>query len=114
MLDQQAIMRAYPDVVSITEDKAFALDEAGAYEGAIKDITATLDQSKIDAARAEIDALNYQKSRTGEDGTTDTTYPELGEQFDLLFKDIQNGTLTTSGGFFTAIKAVKDKYPKPS
>ena len=106
MLDAQAIFKAYPDVNQVTETQAFT-------QGCV-DVTSTLDQSKIDAARAEIDALNYQKSRTGFDGSTDTIYPDLGEQFDLLFKDIQNGTLTTSGGFFTAIKAVKDKYPKPS
>ena len=39
-------------------------------------------------------------------------YPELGEQLDKLYHDINNGTLTTSGGFFTALNAVKTKYPK--
>jgi hypothetical protein len=32
---------------------------------------------------------------------------------DHLYKDIVAGTVTTSGAFATAIKAVKDKYPKP-
>ena len=53
------------------------------------------------------DNFEYGRNREGE-------YPTIGEQFDLLFKDIAAGTLTTSGGFYTAIKAVKDKYPKPS
>ena len=44
----------------------------------------------------------------------DRKYPDLGEQFDLLFKDINEGTLDKTGGFYTAIKAVKDKHPKPS
>tara|TARA_R100001510_G_scaffold26911_1_gene23684 strand:- start:118 stop:450 length:333 start_codon:yes stop_codon:yes gene_type:complete len=110
MLDRIAILKAYPDINLVSDTKAFRHDK----NGQEIDVTSELDQSLIDAARAEINALNYQKSRTGEDGTTDTIYPDLGEQFDLLFKDLQNGTLTTSGNFFTTIKAVKDKYPKPS
>lgn len=39
-------------------------------------------------------------------------YPDLEEQLDSLYKDIVAGTVTTSGAFATAIKAVKDKYPK--
>ena len=39
-------------------------------------------------------------------------YPDLEEQLDSLYKDIVAGTVTTSGAFATAIKTVKDKYPK--
>ena len=39
-------------------------------------------------------------------------YPQLGEQFDKLFHDINNGTLDKTGEFFTALKEVKDAYPK--
>jgi hypothetical protein len=39
-------------------------------------------------------------------------YPQLGEQFDKLFHDINNGTLDNTGEFFTALKEVKDAYPK--
>ena len=46
-------------------------------------------------------------------GTTDTIYPTIGDQLDNLYKDIVAGTVTTSGAFATAIKATKDKYPKP-
>ena len=49
--------------------------------------------------------LEYQRDRK---------YPELGEQFDLLFKDIDSGKVSKDGGFYKAIKAVKDKHPKPS
>ena len=44
----------------------------------------------------------------------DRKYPELGEQFDLLFKDIDSGKVSKDGGFYKAIKAVKDAHPKPS
>jgi hypothetical protein len=39
-------------------------------------------------------------------------YPQIAEQFDLLYKDIVAGTVTTNGDFAKAIKAVKDKYTK--
>lgn len=42
------------------------------------------------------------------------SYPELGEQLDKLFHDIDNGTLTTSGDFYTALNTVKTANPKPS
>ena len=69
------------------------------------------------AARASLDAaaaaIAYKSQRTGADGTTDTIYPTIGDQLDNLYKDIVAGTVTTSGAFATAIKATKDKYPKP-
>ncbi len=40
-------------------------------------------------------------------------FPEIGEQLDKLFHDIENGTLDQNGDFFTALKAVKDANPKP-
>ena len=39
-------------------------------------------------------------------------YPKFAEQLDKLWHDIDNGTLTKSGDFYTKLKAVKDKYPK--
>ena len=40
-------------------------------------------------------------------------YPELTEQLDALWHDIDNGTLDTTGVFYNLIKAVKDNHPKP-
>ena len=106
MLDAQAIFRAYPEVNQVTETQAFT-------QGLV-DVTSTLDQSKIDAARAAIDAeaaaILYQKQRTGEAGTTDTIYLPLAEQLDMQYWDLVNGTTTWKDH----VKAVKDKYPKPS
>ncbi len=39
-------------------------------------------------------------------------YPGFDEQLDLLWHDIHNNTLNTTGLFYTALAAVKDKYPK--
>jgi hypothetical protein len=44
---------------------------------------------------------------------TARVYPQLGEQFDKLWHDINNGTLDNTGEFFTALKEVKDNNPKP-
>ena len=88
-LDHEAIRKAYPNAV-------------------------TLDQSKIDAARATLDAeaaaVKYKTDRTT---NGETTYGTFGDQLDMLYKDIVAGTVTTSGTWATHIKAVKDANPKP-
>ena len=111
-LDHEAIYEAYKSeskpVVSI-DDSAGAFDADGA--------KVTLDDTKVAAARTALNtaaaAIAYKSQRTGADGTTDTIYPTIGDQLDALYKDIVAGTVTTSGAFATAIKATKDKYPKP-
>ena len=57
--------------------------------------------------QAAWDAKNdsYKSNRRNE-------YPTLAEQLDKLYHDINNGTLDNTGDFYTAIKTVKDKYPK--
>ena len=104
--DHDAILKAYPDVTLVTEDGAFKTDGT----------EVTLVQSALDAARTTLDAeavaTKYQRDRTGV-SAQDTIYPSIGDQLDALYKDIVAGTVTTSGAFATAIKAVKDKYPKP-
>ena len=107
-LDHEAIRKAYPNAVTI-DDGTGAFDASG---NAI-----SLNNSLVTAARTTLDneaaATLYQRQRTGEAGTTDTIYPSIGDQLDNLYKDILAGTVTTSGAFATAIKATKDKYPKP-
>ena len=107
-LDHQAIRKAYPNAVTI-DDGTGAFDASG---NAI-----TLDSSLVTAARTTLDneaaQTLYQRQRTGQVGSTDTIYPSIGDQLDNLYKDIVAGTVTTSGAFASAIKAVKDKYPKP-
>ncbi|ADD95692.1 uncharacterized protein [uncultured Mediterranean phage uvMED] len=108
-LDHEAIYKAYAGTVVSIDDSAGAFDASGN--------SVSLDQSLVDAARTTLNteaaAILYQKQRTGEAGTTDTIYPSIGDQLDALYKDIVAGTVTTSGAFATAIKATKDKYPKP-
>jgi len=109
-LDHEAIRKAYPAAVTIRGEK-------GAFDKDNKELI--LVQSNIDAARVTLNneyaAVKYKEDRVGSTpgSSKDTIYPTIGDQLDLLYKDIVAGTVTTSGGFATAIKATKDKYPKP-
>jgi hypothetical protein len=55
---------------------------------------------------AKIEELQWLENRK-------SGYPPLGEQFDKLWHDINNGTLDNTGAFYTALKTVKDDNPKP-
>ena len=85
LYDHQAIWRAYKDTISIVDDVA-------------------LDQSKIDAARAEIDAelaaTKYQRDRKDE-------YPSWQDQLDYIYHNGIDKWKTD------IIDPVKQKYPKP-
>ena len=104
-LDHEAIRKAYPNAVTI-DDSTGAFDASGN--------SVSLDQSKIDAARTTLDneaaAVKYKTDRTTNGSTT---YGSIGDQLDMLYKDIVAGTVTTSGTFANHIKAVKDANPKP-
>ena len=106
MLDHEAIMKAYPDAVTID-------DGTGAFKADGTQIT--LVQSDIDAARVTLDseaaAIKYQTDRTT-DGST--TYDTIGNQLDMLYADMLAGKLDTTGTWATHVKAVKDANPKPS
>ena len=92
-LDHDAIRKAYPDTVLI-EDANGAFDKDG------KSIT--LEQSKIDTARSELNAaynaVKYQRDRAAE-------YPSVVDQLDDIY---HNGI----DAWKATIKATKDKYPK--
>ena len=105
-LDHEAIYKAYPGTVVTIDDGAGAFDASGN--------SVSLDQTKIDAARTTLNtealAIKYQTDRTTNGSTT---YASIGDQLDMLYKDIGAGTVTTSGTWATHIKAVKDANPKP-
>ncbi len=90
-LDHNAIYKAYPNAVTID-------DGAGVHDKDGNKIT--IEQSKVDAARVELNKDNYIKKRVDE-------YPDIGDQLDSLYH----------AGAFPAdmaakLKAVKDKHPK--
>ena len=94
-LDHEAIRKAYQTVTFIDDDGSVIQDAKG------KDVT--VEQSKIDAARATLDAeaaaIAYQGQRKAE-------YPSIEDQLDKIY---HSGV----AGWKTTIKAIKDKYPKP-
>tara|TARA_B100000242_G_scaffold43785_1_gene26087 strand:- start:66 stop:386 length:321 start_codon:yes stop_codon:yes gene_type:complete len=106
MLDHKAIRKAYPDAVTID-------DGTGAYDKDGKSVT--LEQSKIDAARTELNT-EAAKVKYKTDRTTDGSivYASFGDQLDMLYADMLAGKLDTTGTWATHIKAVKDANPKPS
>jgi len=96
-LDHKAIRKAYPTVVTI-DDATGAFDASGN--------SVSLDQSKIDEARATIDAeyaaLEYSRNRAKQ-------YASLPEQMDMQYWDSVNGTTTWKDH----IAKVKSDNPKP-
>ena len=104
--DHEAIYKAYAGTVVTIDDSAGAFDKDGK--------SVTLEQSKIDAARttlnAEAAAVKYKTDRTTNGSTI---YASIGDQLDMLYKDIVAGKLDTTGTWATHIKAVKDANPKP-
>jgi len=66
-------------------------------------------QAKLKELEAEYDALQYQRDRA-------TSYPDLAEQFDLLWHAIDGGKFNVKSkdtDFYKKLKAVKDANPKP-
>ena len=62
-------------------------------------------QAKRTELQADYDAKKYQRDRAD-------TYPAIGDQLDMLFHAIDAGKVDKTSDFYTALKAVKDKYPK--
>ena len=92
-LDHDAIRKAYPETILIQ-------DANGAFDKDGKSIT--LEQSKIDTARSELNAaynaVKYQRDRAAE-------FPSLVDQLDDIY---HNGI----DAWKATIKTTKDKYPK--
>ena len=101
-LDHEAIYAAYKGVVTQIDDSIGARDASGNI--------VSIDQVKVDAARVELNKLNYQTDRT-EHGSV--TYDSWRNQLAMLYDDMVAGKLDTTGTWATHVKAVKDANPKP-
>lgn len=65
------------------------------------------------AIQAKYDELVTLWTTTNEPRTDRAlSYPNIEEQLDKLFHDIDDGKLDKTGTFYTALKAVKDANPK--
>ena len=94
MIDHEAIKKAYPDAIVISESKGVFKEDG---------TEITIVQSEVDTARAEMDAeyaaQEYARKRKAE-------YPSVVDQLDKMFHS----------GFQAwkdEIQKVKEKYPKP-
>ena len=104
--DHDAIYKAYPAAVSID-------DSTGVYKADGSKITIV--QSNVDAARVELNKLNYKSERVVGSATT-SGYLPLQEQLDQLYHDMKDGKLgvgATTGSWYVGISSVKTAYPKP-
>ncbi len=103
--DHDAIRKAYPsERLDIVDDKGIFKSDTNCTE------VFTVDQSLVDAARVELDKLLYKETRVYGGSQV---YASIGDQLDMLYKDIVAGKLDTTGTWATHIKAVKDANPKP-
>ena len=100
-LNHDAIYRAYPSAVSVSDSRNGAFDADGNQ--------IELDQALVDAAAAELAAeaaaTQYQRNRQPE-------YPSLADLADALYWSNQ-GDNTKLDEYYAACAAVKAKYPKP-
>ena len=104
--DHDAIYKAYPNVVTID-------DSTGAFDASGNSITIV--QSNVDAARVELNKLNYKSERVIGSATT-SGYLPLQEQLDQLYHDMKDGKLgvgATTGSWYVGISSVKTSFPKP-
>ena len=90
--DHEAIYSAYPTVTRID-------DTLGIFDKDDKKVT--VEQSKIDAARVELNKETYKSQRAEE-------YPDPGTQFDYIYHHGIDKWKTD------IVDPVKNKYPKPS
>ena len=106
-LDHNAIRKAYPDVTFINDSQGAFKEDGTKVE---------LDQSLVDAARVELDKLNYRNDRLMGVGTT-SGYLNVEDQLDQLYHDMKDGKLgvaATTGSWYVGITSVKIAFPKPS
>jgi len=70
----------------------------------------------LNAVNAEVAAKAYKYTRVRGDGTN-AGYPDISDQLDKLWHDIDEGKLgadAKTGAWYNTVKSVKDNHPKPS
>tara|TARA_R100001129_G_scaffold2531_1_gene2591 strand:+ start:813 stop:1139 length:327 start_codon:yes stop_codon:yes gene_type:complete len=104
--DHDAIYKAYPDAATID-------DSTGVFKADGSKITIV--QSNVDAARVELNKLNYKSDRVVGSATT-SGYPFIQDQLDQLYHDMADGKLgaaATTGSWYVGITSIKTAFPKP-
>ena len=106
-MDHNAILKAYPNIFTLDDSFVdYGLDASGNKVSIV--------QSNVDAARVELDKLNYQGQRAGIG--TSGGYPDISTQLDQLYHDMTDGKLgvaATTGSWYVGITSIKTAFPKP-
>lgn len=105
--DHDAIRKAYPNVTLI-DDSVGIFDASGN--------AVSVAQTAVDAARVELNKLNYRSDRVVGNATT-SGYDTITNQLDQLYRDINAGKFgadAKTGEWFVGITSVKTAFPKPS
>tara|TARA_Y100001963_G_C6667208_1_gene393283 strand:- start:86 stop:394 length:309 start_codon:yes stop_codon:yes gene_type:complete len=100
-LDHNAIRKAYPSVVFIDDSGSKILDASGN--------AVSVEQSKIDSARATLDA---EAAKIAYQSTRQPLYPSLGDFADAMYWN-SKGDSTKLEAYYTACEKVKSDNPKP-
>ena len=99
--DHEAVREAYPNAVSIGDDR-------GVFDIDGKEIT--IEQSKIDAARSTLNS-NYAKVKYKDDRKP--LYPPLEDFADAMYWN-SKGDSSKLTAYYAACQKVKADNPKPS
>ena len=103
-IDIAAIRKAYPSIVTFDESFVdYGLDASGN--------KVTIVQSNVDAARVELNKLDYRNERVG----ITSGYALIQDQLDQLYHDMTDGKLgvaATTGSWYIGITSVKTLFPK--
>ena len=100
--DHNAIMRAYPNMISSIIDDVGVTNK----DGVMFEPDATL----VANARAELDKLSYRQDRR-------YAFEMWGDQLDQLYHDIESGKFGEAakyGDWYVGIRSIKDAYAKAS
>jgi hypothetical protein len=92
-MNHKAILALYSQVINVSDDNAFDINGD----------PVTID---ADLVNAWVDPDTYKYNRVA-------AYPSIGDQLDLLYKDMVAGKGDSTGEWFKAVKSVKDAHPKP-
>ena len=92
-MNHKAIRALYSQVINVSDDNAFDINGD----------PVTID---ADLVNAWVDPDTYKYNRVA-------AYPSIGDQLDLLYKDMVAGKGDSTGEWFKAVKSVKDAHPKP-
>ena len=90
--------------VTLSDSEYEATIDEWATNGAAKDVRNALIASGGESS-------DYASLRT--DPQVTGSYPNISDQLDKLYHDIDDGKLDKTGTWYLAIKATKDKFTKP-